>query len=107
MTIHSNFRPQFGSTQNVAPAAASASVVIGSGNRTIRVKNTGATNVGYFRVGYSVNGAVTATAADMPVYPGETVYVDKDPMWDTVAYISASGTTFAITAGDGGMGSGN
>lgn len=109
MTIHSNFMPKYGSTVSVSPGAASASTTIGVRHKTLRVRNTGSTNVGYFRTGNSVGGTVTitATSADMPVYPGEVVYVAKDQDHDTVAYISAAGTTFAITAGEGGVGSGN
>jgi hypothetical protein len=107
MTIHSNFRPQYGSTQNVAPAAASATITIGKGCKTIRVRNTGATNVGYFRVFNSTAGAQNAVASDMPVYPGEVVYVAKDDQFDSLAHISAAGTTFAVTAGDGGVGCGS
>lgn len=106
MTVNRNFAPDYGNTQTVAPAASSASIVIGKGNKTIRVKNAGATNVGYFRIGLSTNGTITATASDMPVYPGETVYVSKDDTWDTLAHISAAGTTFAVTPGDGGVGCG-
>jgi hypothetical protein len=107
MTINSNFRPQYGSTQSVSPAAASAQVTIGKGSKTMRVKNTGATNPMFFRIGSSANGTVTATAADMPVYPGEVVYVAKDESFDVLAHISAAGTTAVITQGDGGVGSGN
>lgn len=107
MTIQSNFQPKYGSTQTAAPAVGSAVLTIGAGNRTLRVKNTGATNPMFFRTGLASNGTVTATAADMPVYPGEVVYVGKDPLHDTIAFISAAGTTMTVTAGDGGVGSGS
>lgn len=107
MTIQSHFRPAYGSTQAISPGASSANVAIGLNNATIRVKNTGATNTMFFRTGNSVNGTVVATSADMPVGPGEAVYVFKDPTHDRLAHISASGTTAFITAGDGGSGAGN
>lgn len=107
MTIHSSFQPHYGSTQTVTPAAASATITIGKGNKTIRVHNAGATNPGFFRTGLASDGTVTATAADMPVYPGETVYIEKPQDHDTLAHISAAGTTFVITSGEGGVGSGS
>ena len=99
MTVRAPFLPSYGTTQNVSPAAASASATMGFGNKTIRVRNTGTTNMMYFRTGA---GSATATAADMPVGPGESVYISKPQDHDTVAYISASGTTASITAGEGG-----
>lgn len=107
MTIQSNFQPQYGSGQTFSPAAGSAQITVGKGARTLRVKNTGATNVMQFRTGNSVNGTITATAADMQVSPGEVVYIAKPPEHDTLASISASGTTAHVIAGEGGMGSGN
>lgn len=103
MTIRSPFRPHYGTNQNPSPAAASATITIGRGDKTLRVRNTGATNVMYFRTGQAANGAVTATAADMPVYPGEAVYIEKPQDDDTVATISAAGTTASIMSGEGGF----
>jgi hypothetical protein len=107
MTAKTNFQPKYGSTQSITPAAASAPITIGAGNRVLRVKNTGATNPMQFRTGKASDGTVTATAADMPVYPGEVVYIEKPADHDTVATISAAGTTAVVTAGEGGVGSGN
>jgi hypothetical protein len=104
MTIQSNFQPRYGSTQTFSPAAGSATVTVGKDNRTLRVKNTGATNPMFFRTGRASDGTVTATAADMPVYPGEVVYIAKSPEHDTLAHISAAGTTATVTAGEGGAG---
>ena len=103
MTIRAPFIPKYGSNQVVTPAAASASITVGAGNRTIRVRNSGATNIGYFRTGLSSDGTVTATTADVPVSPGETVYIEKPPAHDTLAHISASGTTFQVMCGEGGF----
>lgn len=102
MTIRAPFKPHYGSTQNVSPAAASAAITIGQGEKTIRVRNTGATNIMYFRTGLASAGTVIATAADMPVAPGESVYIEKPQDHDTLAHISADGTTASITSGEGG-----
>lgn len=102
MTIRAPFKPHYGSNQVVSPAAGSASITIGKGDKTIRVRNTGATNVMYFRTGFAADG-VTATTADVPVSPGETVYIEKPMDHDTLATISASGTTANIMSGEGGF----
>lgn len=103
MTIRSPFRPHWGSNQEPSPAAASATITLGRGDKTLRVKNTGVTNAMYFRTGQASNGTVTATSADMPVYPGESVYIEKPQDDDTVATISAAGTTASIMSGEGGF----
>lgn len=103
MATKTPFSPQYGSTKNVSPGAASATQTIGTTCKTLRVRNTGATNIGYFRTGLASDGTVTASSADMPVSPGEVVYITKPQDHDTVAYISASGTTFTIVAGEGGF----
>jgi len=103
MTIRSPFKPHYGSNQVVSPAASSATITIGKGDKTIRVRNTGATNVMYFRTGLALDGTVTATTADVPVSPGETVYIEKPMDHDTLATISASGTTANIMSGEGGF----
>lgn len=102
MTIRSPFKPRYGSNQVVAPAAASASITIGKGDKSISVSNTGA-NVGYFRTGLASDGTVTATTADVPVPSGTTRIIEKPQDHDTVAHISASGTTFNVMSGEGGF----
>lgn len=103
MTIRSPFRPHFGSNQNISPAGVPVSITIGFGSKTLRVRNTGATNVMYFRTGVASEGTVTATTADMPVYPGETVYIEKPQDHTTVSTVSAAGTTASIMSGEGGF----
>lgn len=103
MTIRSPFKPHYGTNHQAAPAAASASITVGKGDKTIRVRNTGATNMMYFRTGLAFDGAVTATVADVPVAPGETVYIEKPQDHDTLAHISAAGTTAEIMSGEGGF----
>lgn len=115
MTVKSPFQPRYGSTQTFASAAASAQVAIGVGNKTLRVKNVGSTNVAYVRTGRLADFNPTtnfvalsaANGADLPVYPGEVVYIEKPMDHDTLAHISPSGTNLAVTAGEGGLGSGS
>ena len=102
MTIRAPFAPHFGTNQVVSPAAASASIAIGDGNKSVRICNTGA-NIGYFRIGRAADGAVAATTADCPVPAGQTLIVGKPHDHDTLAYISASGTTFQVMSGEGGL----
>lgn len=102
MTIRSPFRPHKGTNQVVTPGAASASITIGKGDQSLRVCNTGL-NIGYFRTGIAAEGAVTATTADVPVPSGQTLIISKDPADDTLAHISASGTTFQVMSGEGGV----
>lgn len=103
MTVRSPFKPHYGSNQSISPAAASASITIGRGEKTIRIRNTGATNPLYFRTGLLSDGTVTATTADVPVYPSETVYIEKPQDHDTLATISAAGTTASVMSGEGGF----
>lgn len=107
MTIHSSFLPKYGATQTFSPASTSAVITVGLGSKTLRLRNTGATNPMFVRTGRTADATVVATAADMPLYPGEVVYIGKDQDHDTLAFISASGTTATVTPGEGGMGSGS
>lgn len=97
MTIKAPFYPKYGSGQNVTAAAASASVAIGSGNKSIRVANTGV-NPAQFRIGV---GAQTATAADVHLPAGSVETFSIDELADTFAYISALGTTINLMLGEG------
>ena len=106
MSVISPFQPRYGSTQTASPTSTSSTITIGFGNKTLRIKNTGATNQMSFRTGKGSDGTVTAVAADMVLDPGEVVYIEKPQDHDTLAFISASGTTMRATAGEGGIGSG-
>lgn len=99
MTALAPFKPHFGSNQIVTPAAASASVTIGFGDKSIRVCNTGA-NIGYFRTG---SGVTTATTGDVAMPSGAILIIEKPDDHDTLAYISAAGTTFQVMSGEGGI----
>ena len=93
------FSPSRGANQVVSPANASASVSIDKAARSVRLVNSGA-NICYVRIG---TGAQTATTADMPVRSAESVIVTKADGEDTLAYISAAGTTLNIQDGEGGV----
>jgi hypothetical protein len=108
MTIQSNFQPRYGSGQIASPAVGSATLTIGKDNRTLRIKNTGATNPMSFRTGRASDGTVTAVVnTDPTLYPGEVMYIAKPPDHDTLAYVSTAGTTMHVIAGEGGLGSGS
>lgn len=100
MTIRQPFFPQYGSNQVLAAAAASATASINAKCKQVRVVNSGAAK-GYFRTFNSVNGAVSATTGDCVVLPNVPVVVTKDEGHDSIAYISATGTTLEVMTGEG------
>jgi hypothetical protein len=102
MTALAPFKPHYGTNQVVTPAAASAAITIGKGDKSIRVCNSGAA-IGYFRTGIAADGTVTATAADVPVLAGTCLVIEKPQDHDTLAHISATGTTFQVASGEGGI----
>ena len=102
MTIRSPFQAHYGTNQVVTPAAGSAAITIGKGDKSIRVCNSGAA-IGYFRTGIAANGTVTASAADVPVLAGTSLIIEKPMDHDTLAHISATGTTFQVMSGEGGV----
>lgn len=98
MTVKSPFIPHRGTNQVVSPAAASASVDIPAGTKSVRFANSGS-NICYVRIGA---GTVTASTADSPVLAGTSLILGKFQDDDQVAYISAAGTTLNIQPGEGG-----
>ena len=107
MSSPTPFKPHFGTNQVVSPAAGALSITINETDKTVRVANTG-TNKGYFRFGTAEQiTAQAATVADCVVPGGAVVYAEKAEGDDTLSYISASGTTFEVMTGEGGVGSGN
>lgn len=98
MTIRAPFQPIRGSNQVVTPGAASASVNVDKVAKSVRLVNSGA-NICHVRIG---EGAQTATTADIPVRANSEVDIQKGYGDDTVAYISAAGTTLHIQPGEGG-----
>jgi hypothetical protein len=99
MSAINQFSQRSGSNQVVTPGAASASVSVNAQDKALRLVNTG-TNVCYVRVG---EGAQTATTADIPVRGASEVVIRKADGADTVAHISAAGTTLNIATGEGGV----
>lgn len=99
MTVHAPFQPQRGANQVATPAAASVSVQINAVSKSVRLVNSG-TGICHVRIG---TGAQTATTADLPVRAGSEIIVSKGDGEDTVAHISAAGTTLHIQPGEGGI----
>lgn len=99
MTIRAPFQPLRGGNQVITPALASASIDIDAQCRSVRLVNSGA-NICHVRIG---EGAQTATTADLPVPAGGSIIVSKAPGEDTLAHISAAGTTLHVQPGEGGV----
>lgn len=99
MTVRAPFNPKRGANQVTTPAAASASVSIDAVSKSVRLVNSGA-NICHVRIG---TGAQTATTADLPVRSGESLVVSKAEGEDTLAHISAAGTTLHVQPGEGGV----
>ena len=98
MTVYAPFQGNLGQNQVVTPAASSASVSIASNNKSVRLVNSGS-SICHVRIGVSPQ---TATTSDTPLQSGESLIVQKADGDDTVAYISAVGTTLHIQPGEGG-----
>lgn len=100
MSVRAAFNPRRGANQVVTPGAASASIAIDAQAKAVRLVNSGAANICHVRIGA---GAQTATTADLPVLPGESIIVSKGDGENTLAYISAVGTTLHVQTGEGGV----
>jgi hypothetical protein len=92
------FYPVRGGNQIVTPAVASATITIDKFAKAVRLHNTGA-NICYVRVGTSVSGT-PATTADVPVPAGAVLVLRKGDGEDTLAHISAAGTTLNVQPGE-------
>ena len=93
------FQGQRGANQVTTPAAASASVSLDAVAKCVRLVNSGS-NICHVRIGA---GAQTATTADLPIRSGSEIIVAKGDGENTLAHISASGTTLHIQTGEGGI----
>ena len=102
MTIRAPFQPSRGGNQVVSPAAASATVTISGGSKSVRLVNSGSSNICHVRIG-TAESAATATTSDLPIRANSEIIVSKAEGEDTVAFISASGTTLHIQPGEGGV----
>lgn len=92
------FCPSRGSNLVLTAGAASLSVAINEVDKNVRLVNSGS-NICYVRIG---TGPQTATTADTPVRSAESLILRKSEGENTLAYISASGTTLNVQTGDGG-----
>lgn len=100
--------PTYGSNVVLTAAATSAQSTLGPGaaaNANLRVVNTGAAK-GYFRTYNAADAVVTpalgvATTADVPVTAGLATTITKPKTHDSIAYISATGTTLEAMGGEG------
>ena len=99
MAVIAPFQPKRGGNTVATPAASSASISIDAQAKSVRLVNSGA-NICHVRIG---NGAQTATTADLPVRAGSEIIVAKGDGDDTLAHISATGTTLHIQVGEGGI----
>jgi hypothetical protein len=95
--ITAPFFPQYGTGALVTPGAASASSTVQKGTKNVILTN-GGLNVCYVKLGQS---GISASTADFPVLAGTQVALSKDQDFDTIAYISAAGTTLHIMNGEG------
>lgn len=95
--IKAPFQPAATQGQTVAPAAASAAITMGFGNKNICFTNLGA-NVCYVRIGPA---GIIASAADYPVLPNSQIVLSKQQDDNTMAHISAAGTTLHAIPGEG------
>lgn len=99
MAIQASFEPAYGSGITVAPGTVSASSTIGGGSKAIVVTNLSDSVVSYVRVGAS---GASATTADYPVLPLTQISLSKAMDFQTVAYVTASGTgSLHIIPGEG------
>lgn len=99
MSVINQFSQRVGSNQVVTAGAASGSISLNPQDKAVRLVNSG-TNVCYVRIG---QGSQTATVADIPVRGSSEVIIRKADGADTLAYISATGTTLNVATGEGGI----
>lgn len=98
MTIRAPFEPRRGANQTAVVTGVSGSVSIDPEARSVRFVNSGA-NLCHIRIG---EGAQTATTADMVILANTSVVVSKAEGENTIAGISALGTTLHVQTGEGG-----
>lgn len=94
------FYPKRGANQVVTPAGTAASISLDPTSKSVRLVNSGATNVCHVRIG---KGSQTATTADLVIPPSSQIIVAKGEGENTLSHISASGTTLHVQEGEGGV----
>lgn len=105
MTAIQPFAPKLDSTVALSPGVASATAVVDPDKscKQLRFINTGA-NICYVRTFNSANAteaAKAATAVSFPIAANSVTTITKHQTNDSIAYISALGTTLLVTPGEG------
>jgi len=99
MAAQTPFSPQAGSNQVLTAGAVALFTTLHPVAKSVRVVNSGA-NIGYVRIGENVT---SATTADVPVRALSEVILNKGDGENSLAYISALGTTLQVQTGEGGV----
>jgi len=102
MTQKMPFGPAYGSGKNLTATTTSQNVTIKPGNKQLRIGNKGTSDV-WIRAYSSVNAPGTvATTADFWCLAGLVSTLTIDETYDTVAYITDTGTAaFKLMTGEG------
>lgn len=100
--IKQPFNPAYGSNQILSVGATSDAATIDAGrySKQVRIVNIGV-NIAHVRLYNAADGAQEATEADFPVPGGMSSTITKDQRHDTLAHISADGTTLHVMLGEG------
>lgn len=99
MTIRAPFQPRLGTNQVAVVTGVSGSLPIDPEAKSVRLVNSGA-NLCHIRIG---EGAQTATTADLVILANTSIVVQKAEGENTIAGISAAGTTLHVQTGEGGV----
>lgn len=101
MAVHAPFNAQRGSNQviTLVAAAASTSSAINKVAKCVRLVNPGL-NICHVRIG---TGVQVASVLDTPILSGSEIILTKGDGEDTIAHISAAGSTLNIQTGEGGI----
>lgn len=96
------FGPSYGTNQVLTATGSSQTATIAPGNKQLRILNLGS-NKAYIKAFNSYSGTVTATTstADFCIGAGMASTITISEYYDSVAYISASGTTLDVMTGEG------
>lgn len=88
-----------GANQIVTASSTSDSITINAASQSVRVINF-SSNMCHIRIGVAPQ---TATSADTPVLPSQSLILRKADGDDTIAYISEIGATLHIQPGENGV----
>ena len=104
MAIINPFAPSAGTGQLITTSGSSQVVTLAQNDSVVRVTNYGATNPAYIRVGMApATGSLTATTADMVIFPNSYVNIWKGEMNALAALQLTGATTLQIMTGTGGI----